>query len=228
VILLLLISLGLAAVEIPYPYPPSYPTQLKPEDGAVGSIAADGKLALPDILTARLLPDAKSYRGIEFIFPVAGADFRNIEYSWRTGLSDFRNCYRHNHDGCDIFAKRGTPVLAAADGVVMLSCWAGGRGPGNKVCVYHGNGVFTYYLHMISRKVERGDRVEKGQVIGEVGNAGNARGTPHHLHFEIDPGVEGMCRPTWFVDYINAQPGLSQLRSIDPLPYIIEKTGASQ
>jgi len=228
VILLLFITLNLIAVEIPYPYPPSYPAELKPEDGEVGSIATDGKLALPDILTARLLPAVKSYRGIEFIFPVAGADFRSIEYSWKTGLSDFRNCYRHNHDGCDIFAKRETLVLAAADGVVMLSCWAGGRGPGNKVCIYHGNGVFTYYLHLISRRVERGEKVEKGQVIGEVGNAGNARGTPYHLHFEIDPGVEGTRRPGWFVDYVNAQPGLSQLRSIDPLPYIIEKSVTAQ
>lgn len=221
---LILVFFSITDPLIPYPAEASFPASLKSEDGAVGCVAASGKLALPDTPAAHAVSIAETYRGVSFIFPVAGADFRSIEYTWRSGLSDFRNMYRNNHDGCDIFARVGTPVLAAADGVVEISCWTGGKGPGNKICVDHGNGFFTYYLHMSNRSVEKGEKVMKGQVIGTVGASGNARGTPAHLHFEIDPGVEGTRRPSWYCDYVNVQPGLTLLRSIDPLPYIVEKT----
>lgn len=93
--------------------------------------------------------------------------------------------YYHSHEGTDIFALNGTPILAVVDGVLEnvgtatlggIKLWL--RSPGD-------NWTY-YYAHLASYApgVVNGLRVKKGQVIGYVGNTGNARGTPPHLHFE--------------------------------------------
>ena len=112
--------------------------------------------------------------------PVKGADkwaFSNSFGSPREG--------RRSHAGNDIFAKRGTPVVAGVDGTIRAV--QGGRaGIG-----YYLDGVdgVTYYgAHMNSRTVRDGATVQRGDVIGTVGTTGNAGGTPPHLHFEIKPG----------------------------------------
>ena len=84
------------------------------------------------------------------------------------------------HTGVDIRAVQGTPVLAAAAGVV---CFVGGWANYGKVVeIDHGNGLVTRYAHLNSHGVEKGDMVESGEQIGTVGRTGRATGA--HLHFE--------------------------------------------
>ncbi len=180
----------------------------------------DGRLVLPDNDEGRMLATADNFRGISFLFPVAGATFHSIEYTENTGLTDYRNRWRRNHFGTDIFAPRGTPVLAAADGVVTVSTFTASPGPGWKVAIAHGKGVYTYYLHMDDVYVSAGDVVVAGEVIAGVGAKGNAEGTPSHLHFEMDFGVETQGKPGWFRDYVDFKPGVASLSSVEPLAYL--------
>jgi len=85
------------------------------------------------------------------------------------------------HRGLDFAGKKGTPILAVADGVVT---WAGGRsGYGKTVEIRHGNGYLTRYAHNSELKVEVGDLVRQGQEIAAMGRSGRATGV--HLHFEV-------------------------------------------
>jgi len=85
------------------------------------------------------------------------------------------------HNGIDIYAPLGTPVIAADSGQVLKAEYYGGYGL--IVLVYHGGGVATYYAHLSSYSVSVGQFVQKGQIIGYVGNTGYTTG--YHLHFEI-------------------------------------------
>jgi len=183
--------------------------------------AADGKLVLPDTRTGRMLATRDAFRGMSFVFPVADALFHSIEYTEKTGLTDFRNRWRRNHMGADIFAPEGRPVLAAADGVVVVATFTPKGGPGAKVAVYHGRGVYTYYLHMSAVYCAEGQPVRAGDVIAAVGATGNAQGTPTHLHFEVDVAAETQDKPAWLINYVNdPRAGVSSLRSVEPLAYV--------
>ncbi|QNK59018.1 M23 family metallopeptidase [Paenibacillus sp. PAMC21692] len=85
------------------------------------------------------------------------------------------------HNGLDIGGNRGDPIYAAADGVVTLSERTYPQG--NNILIDHGRGIETRYLHLNARHVEVGDKVHKGQLIGELGNTG--RSTGPHLHYEV-------------------------------------------
>ena len=111
------------------------------------------------------------------VFPVQGGDRGDIG-SW---YGDPRDGGRRQHEGLDIFARRWTPVLAAADGVVR-STRSNGLG-GNVVWLRDKYDRSHYYAHLQEQAVRRGDRVQAGDTIGFVGNSGNARTTPPHLHF---------------------------------------------
>ena len=87
-----------------------------------------------------------------------------------------------NHDGIDIPAPRGTPIVSVDHGVVVYSN-NGIRGYGNMIVIAHSDDIFTVYAHNRKNIVGKGDRVRKGQLIGEIGNTG--RSTGPHLHFEI-------------------------------------------
>lgn len=87
-----------------------------------------------------------------------------------------------NHDGIDIPAPKGTPIVSVDDGVVAYSD-NGIRGYGNMIVIAHSDEIFTVYAHNRKNKVDKGDRVRKGQQIAEIGNTG--RSTGPHLHFEI-------------------------------------------
>ncbi len=91
---------------------------------------------------------------------------------------------RH-HDGIDISAPEGTPVRAAADGIVIYS-GSGFRGYGNLIVIKHTPRVFTIYAHNKKNLVRKGQRVRQGQTIALVGSTGNATGP--HLHFELRIG----------------------------------------
>jgi peptidoglycan LD-endopeptidase LytH len=113
------------------------------------------------------------------LMPVRGVRPHSVTNTWKAPRSGGRR-----HEGQDIFAPRGTPVLAAADGVVVK--FGGGALGGNAVFVA-GRGRRTYYYAHLDRyaDIEIGQIVSRGDVLGYVGNTGNARSTPPHLHFGV-------------------------------------------
>ena len=93
----------------------------------------------------------------------------------------------HGHNGVDLASYYGAPILAAADGEVIISRsggWNGGYG--NYVVIRHSNGMQTLYGHMSQNLVSAGEHVAKGQQIGKMGSTGQSTGT--HLHFEVRGG----------------------------------------
>ena len=105
------------------------------------------------------------------------------------------------HHGNDIFAPFGAPVLAVADGELFLVGW--NTIGGNRLWLRDGQGNEFYYAHLsaFSPVARDGARVRAGDVIGFVGNSGDALGTPPHLHFEVHPlgllwlGYDGVVDP---------------------------------
>ena len=85
------------------------------------------------------------------------------------------------HDGLDIHNRVGTRIKAPAAGLVTASNY--NRANGHYLVIYHGNDFQTRYLHLQKRLVQAGDRVERGQVIAQLGNTG--RSTGPHLHYTI-------------------------------------------
>lgn len=91
------------------------------------------------------------------------------------------------HRATDIACPTGTPIYAANSGTVVTSQWHDSYG--NYVLINHGNGIATLYAHMSARLCSAGQYVEKGSVIGLVGNTGYSFGS--HLHFEYR--INGEC-----------------------------------
>ena len=90
----------------------------------------------------------------------------------------------HGYNGIDLAAPVGTPLLAAADGVVIISRFGGWNGGyGNYIVIKHSNGTQTLYAHTSKNNVSAGDVVHQGDIIGLVGNSGKSTGP--HVHFEI-------------------------------------------
>ncbi len=88
---------------------------------------------------------------------------------------------RAAHTGIDISADKGQPVYATADGTVQSAGWNGDYG--NVVAINHNFGLVTRYAHLSAFSVWPGERVERGQVLGQVGATGRATGP--HLHYEL-------------------------------------------
>jgi murein DD-endopeptidase MepM/ murein hydrolase activator NlpD len=106
------------------------------------------------------------------------------------------------HHGDDLFAPKGTPVLAVAAGVVFSVGWQ--RVGGRRLWLLDRSGNEFYYAHLnaYAPHARNGERVRAGDAIAFVGNSGDAEGTPPHLHFEIHPasllglGYDGAVDPT--------------------------------
>jgi murein DD-endopeptidase MepM/ murein hydrolase activator NlpD len=132
--------------------------------------------------------------GPSLAFPVEGRDSRAIRSLWGAD----RDGGARSHEGIDIFAPRGTPVLAASEGVA----WAGENRLGGTVVFLRdpSRGHSLYYAHLDRHAVATGQRVEIGDTLGFVGNTGNARTTAPHLHFGIYRRGEGAVDPHPFVD----------------------------
>ncbi len=127
-----------------------------------------------------------------FAFPVAG-DTEFID-SW--GFPRMMGtASAHWHQGTDVFAAYGTPLIAAEDGVLERIGVASLGG--NKLWVRGESGTEYYYAHLaaFAPGIVEGQRVAAGEVVGFVGDTGNARGTSPHLHFEIHPGGIGPINP---------------------------------
>ena len=120
------------------------------------------------------------------VFPIAG-DFGVLVDSYgfprMTGTDD-----EHWHEGIDIFAERGTPLVATERGVITRV--GVGRLGGLKFWLVGESGTEWYYAHLDSfaPDLTEGLVVEPGRLLGYVGNTGNAIGTPPHLHMELHPG----------------------------------------
>ena len=102
---------------------------------------------------------------------------------------------KHLHTGIDVHAFVGTPVIATADGVVSTTQNTA-SGFGKLIKVNHGMGFVTYYGHLDSIKVKKGQVVSKGEVIGLSGNTG--RSTGPHLHYEVRYGNKPL-NPAYFI-----------------------------
>jgi peptidoglycan LD-endopeptidase LytH len=125
-------------------------------------------------------------------FPVDGVNGSAI---W-SGFGAERDGGRREHRGVDIFAARGTPVLAATDGWVTRVETTRVGGKVVWMQPLFGN-MRVYYAHLNEQWVEPGDFVLAGEPLGAVGNTGNAITTPPHLHFGVyvrRPGVRGGAR----------------------------------
>ncbi len=94
--------------------------------------------------------------------------------------------YKFYHRAVDVARRSGGPILVADGGVVTAAGWPSGSGYGNRVMVDHGNGYVTLYAHLSVIQVKVGQRVNRGDVLGQMGNTGRSTGT--HLHFEIRKG----------------------------------------
>lgn len=106
---------------------------------------------------------------------------------WTSGFGNRRdpiNGRTRAHNGQDLAGPRGTPILATGDGTVSFA----GRqsGYGNVVKIRHSFGYETVYAHLNSIRVDVGERLTRGDVIGGMGNTGRSTGT--HLHYEIRVG----------------------------------------
>jgi hypothetical protein len=109
------------------------------------------------------------------------------------------------HHGDDIFASLGSPLLACASGTVFSVGW--NDIGGNRLWIRDAQGNEFYYAHLsaFTPLAKNGAHVNAGDVVGFVGNTGDARGTPYHLHFEIHPvgllglGYDGAVDPTSYL-----------------------------
>jgi murein DD-endopeptidase MepM/ murein hydrolase activator NlpD len=118
-------------------------------------------------LTALLVPSAAPVNG-----PVgSGFGFRPDPFNGRAAL----------HTGLDFPAEVGTPIMAAAGGIVVTNEWHAAYG--HVLEIDHGNGLITRYAHCSGIDVPVGALVKRGQLVAKVGNSGRSTGS--HLHFEV-------------------------------------------
>jgi murein DD-endopeptidase MepM/ murein hydrolase activator NlpD len=134
-----------------------------------------------------------------YVFPVFGP----VSYIDTFGAARSDVTYHH---GDDIFGQLGQPLVACADATVFSVGW--NKIGGNRLWLLDGQGNQFYYAHLsaFSTAAVDGARVKAGQVIGFLGNTGDAEGTPYHLHFEVHPvsllylGYDGAVDPTPYLD----------------------------
>lgn len=133
---------------------------------------AAASTTLPRGTFGTLTPDAGTVSATgSFIWPASG------------GISQGYTFY---HKAIDISNQAGGSILAADAGVVTVAGWVDNYGYGNRVMVDHGNGFATLYAHLSVVQVKVGQRVGRGDVLGQMGSTGRSTGT--HLHFEIRQG----------------------------------------
>lgn len=123
----------------------------------------------------------KEIKAIQLVTP----SMRPLEGGWISSPFGFRQSpfsdKQEFHSGVDIAAHKGTPVMVTANGTVTFAGYKGSYG--KVVSINHGFGIVTRYGHLSSFKVKKGQKVLRGEVIGEVGSTG--RSTGPHLHYEV-------------------------------------------
>jgi murein DD-endopeptidase MepM/ murein hydrolase activator NlpD len=141
------------------------------------------------------LPVGRTIQGLNLSWPMVSFTITQPFGPSNVALEPAYGPFKHFHTGVDIAAPLGTPVMAAADGLVV-AVGHGNFGYGNYVVVAHGGGIATLYAHLLQTNASVGDKVARGQVIGLEGSTGFSTGP--HVHFELR---------------INDQ-------AVDPMPYL--------
>lgn len=120
----------------------------------------------------------RKYTGGVFTWPAPSYTYVSSEFGYRIhpiyGTKIF-------HSGLDLAAPNGSPILAAADGVVVAASYESSMG--NYIMINHGDGLYTIYMHASALYVSSGQEVSAGDQIGAVGSTGNSTGP--HLHFSV-------------------------------------------
>ena len=163
-----------------------------------------------------------------YVFPVYGPS------SFGDSFGAFRGDVAGNwHHGDDIFAALGAPILACADGLVFSVGW--NDVGGNRLWLRDSQGNEFYYAHLsaFTPLARNGMHVKAGEMLGFVGNTGDAQGTPPHLHFEVHPapllfmGYDGAVNPTGYLEawkhlqdvrFSNVASWLAKTGIADPAP----------
>jgi murein DD-endopeptidase MepM/ murein hydrolase activator NlpD len=182
-----------ASEAAPLPTPPSLPTVTTPKPKGP-------KSGLP--------VESQPLKGVHpqltaggYVFPVYGTSSYGDTYG--AGRGDVSGGWHH---GDDIFSALGTPLLAVAHGTVFSVGW--NKVGGWRLWLRDDGGNEFYYAHLsaYSPLAVNGAIVDAGDVLGFMGNTGDAEGTPYHLHFEVHPvgllglGYDGAVDPTPYLD----------------------------
>jgi len=133
---------------------------------------------------AAALPNSKPLKG-------------NLDVSSEFGLrrNPFGGLSYEMHSGIDFRGPIGTPIYATADGIIVKAQYSGGYG--KQVVIDHGYGYETLYAHLSDIEVQAGDRVRRGDLIGELGNTGRSSGP--HLHYEVHRNGQAV-NPRYYLD----------------------------
>ena len=172
------------------------PAPYRGSTGGVASLAAAGPAVDSGIAAALYRGPFHPVRG-EFAYGENDARFGALRYG-------------HLHEGQDVFSKRGTPLVAIRDGVIVDRGKVNGKysgGRGNYVAIYSPIKKQSYvYMHLLEpATVEKAERVHAGQLVGLMGCTGSCEGT--HLHFEVRSGQASPAAKT---------------KAVDPLPLLSE------
>lgn len=154
------------------------------DESTPGGVSHEARSLAEEIFELALKVERQKQRwdSVPSITPVEGDHLITSGFGWRrspfTGKSEF-------HNGFDIASSRGTPIVAAADGVVCEVV----KDPalGHVVTMNHGNGIQTTYGHMEKTLVKNGSKVKRGERIGNMGSSGK-RSTGPHVHYAVAVG----------------------------------------
>jgi murein DD-endopeptidase MepM/ murein hydrolase activator NlpD len=146
-----------------------------------GVLAIGDEIIIPE---GEMEPSKPSTPGSKDLIAPATKNGLILGYFIRPVPSGKKTQGLHGHNGVDIGAVYGAPILAPADGKVILAKFGGwGGGYGNYIIIQHPNGMQTLYGHMSQFNVSLGATVKQGQTIGYVGSSGKSTGP--HLHIEV-------------------------------------------
>lgn len=176
---------GAVTIQVPPPETTTLAAAPAPTEGYNPALRAPvGQTVspeLPPMSAPDMYPPGSSTQTNGYIWPAKGV--LTSGYGWRWGRM---------HKGIDIAAPVGTPIHAAAPGVVVTAGWNSG-GYGNLVEIQHPDGTLTLYAHNNRILVRRGQEIAQGQQISEMGSTGFSTGP--HLHFEVHPAGRGAINP---------------------------------
>jgi peptidoglycan LD-endopeptidase LytH len=143
----------------------------------------------PILLIELLTQDMPAHLAV----PVDGVGPQHLENTWGASRSEGRQ-----HEGIDIFAPRYTPIRSTTLGIIEKKGW--NRLGGRRVTLLGPGGYHHYYAHLEEYgDIDVGDAVEIGDIIGYVGDSGNAINTPTHLHYGIYKPSGGATNPYPFL-----------------------------
>lgn len=167
-----------------------------------------------DVIASQLVVQSKSYdevfelakskekmmASIPAIQPISNKDLRRIGSYFGYRTDPFYKVTKF-HEGIDFTASVGTEIYATGDGTVVNVGRKGGYG--NCIVINHGYGYQTLYAHLSKTDVKPGQKVQRGQVIGRVGNTGKS--TSPHLHYEVHKGNRSVDPINFFFNDITPE-----------------------